>query len=129
MADGQQVSAVIPVGALAHQGVHQFADALAAGQRQAQQVGVAGLAGIKASGQAGLRGGKLFHKIPVQPQHNALITDAPLREAGLVQLIGVDQQNIAGLQMIVAALYNIVHTAVQKQIDLVKIMVVQHHIF
>ena len=48
-----------------------------------------------------------------------------LRDAGLVQLHGADEQDVAGQQAVDAALDAVFHTAVQKQVDLVKIMMVQ----
>ena len=66
------------------------------GRRQAQQIGVAGRACVKAARQARLGGAELFQIPLVQPEHHPLIGAVVLRDAGLVQLHGADEQDVAG---------------------------------
>ena len=124
---GQQVAAIILAGAQITQAVHRAAQRRADGTGQAQQVGVARHAGIKAAGQAGARGGKPVQIWSGDPQHDALVRVGIGIDAGLMQLQRAAQHPVAGAHTVNFIFHNIFNTAAQQQINLVKIMVVQLH--
>lgn len=107
--------------------VHGNTDRLLLLGRQPQQVGVCRAADVEAVHQAGVGGGMLMKKFRIDPQYDSLV-GVPIRvDDGLVQLQRADQQKIPRLQPVGLALHQIVHTAAQKKVDLIKIMVVQRH--
>ena len=121
---GQQVAAIILAGAQVTQAVHRAAQRRADSTGQAQQVGVAWHAGIKAAGQAGARGGKPVQIWSGDPQHDALVRVGIGIDAGLMQLQRAAQHPVAGAHAVKLVLHNIFHPATQQQVDLIEIMVV-----
>ena len=126
-ANGQQVAAITFLHVQAAQLVQLTAHLGAAGAGQAQQIGMAGHRGVKATGQAGVRAGKGFQIPAVHPQHNALVRFIIAVNPRLVQLQRADQHQIPRAHVEDAVFDRIRYTAAQKHVDFIKIVVVQLH--
>ena len=68
-----------------------------------------------------------MQELRFDPEHDPLVGVPVRMDDGLVQLQRADQQQIPRLQLVGLALHQIIHTSPQKEIHLVKIMVVQCH--
>ena len=128
-AHGHQVPAVTPVSGLVDKLEHQVLNDLPLGGAEPEQVGVVGIVGVKAGGQAGLGGGKLVEKGLIDPENDPLVRRGDLLgDPGLVKLQGADEQHVPGQKVVNAALDGVVHVAAQKEIDLKKVVVMELHI-
>ena len=86
---------------------------------------MAGNRGVKAAGQAGVRGGQALQIRPRDPKHNSLIGIGVGGNAGLMQLQRAAEHPVTGAHAVELVLDDIFHPAAQQQIDLIEVMVVQ----
>lgn len=86
---------------------------------------VAMLGTFEAQGQVTLLRRQFLEKIPVEPEDNPLVRFVEIMDDRLVQLAGIHQDDVTGLEIVVAALDLGGDSTLDQEIDFKKIMVVQ----